>query len=155
MSHPLKRIYEGWTAFLELLQSPFLLAIRLYWGINMMLAGWGKVTHLKDVSGFFDHLGIPFPYANAVMAAGTETLGGLLFAVGFASRIVPVPLLFVMGVAYATAEKESLQAIWTAPDKFVSAAPFLFAFAFLIVLLFGPGKLSVDALLCRNKGTHP
>ena len=153
MSTSLKRIYDGWIALLDLLQSPFLLLVRLFWGYNMLIAGWGKVTNLEKVAGFFGNIGIPFPMVNAVLAAGTETLGGLLFLIGFGSRIVPVPLLFVMGVAYATAEKEALAAIWTDPDKFTGAAPFLFAFAFLIVLLFGPGKFSVDAFLAKRKAS--
>ena len=149
---PLTRIYHGWTAVLDLLQSPFLLLIRLYWGVSIILSGWGKVMNLEKVTGYFANLGIPFPQVNALMAAGTETLGGVLFLIGLGGRIVPVPLLFVMGIAYATAEKEALDAIWTDPDKFTGAAPFLFAFAFLIVLLFGPGKFSVDALIAKRKG---
>jgi len=151
MNPILQRLYDGWLALLEILRSPFLLAVRLYWGINLMLGGWGKLTDLKTVTGYFDSLHIPFPQLNALLAACTETFGGLLFALGFASRIVPVPLLFVMGVAYATAEQDSLKAIWTDPDKFVSATPFEFAFAFLLVLLFGPGKLSIDGWLGRKK----
>ena len=43
-------------------------------------------------------------------------------------------------------------AITSEPDKFTGATPFLFLFACLIVLAFGPGKLSLDALLGKNKG---
>jgi putative oxidoreductase len=63
---------------------------------------------------------------------------------------VAVPLIFCMFVAYGTAEKEALMAITSDPDKFTSAAPFLFLLAALIVLAFGPGKLSLDALLFKK-----
>jgi len=53
-------------------------------------------------------------------------------------------------VAYATADKEALLAITSDPDKFVSAAPFLFLLAAVTVLAFGPGRISVDALLGRK-----
>jgi putative oxidoreductase len=56
-----------------------------------------------------------------------------------------------MCVAYATADKEALHAIFTNPDKFLSADPFLFLFAALIVFVFGPGKISLDALLFKKK----
>ncbi len=36
------------------------------------------------------------------------------------------------------------------PDLFFAAAPFLFLFASLIVLIFGPGKISVDHLLAKK-----
>ncbi|HEY8966980.1 MAG TPA: DoxX family protein [Candidatus Methylacidiphilales bacterium] len=147
----LKRIHDGWTAALDLLQSPFLLLVRLYWGIMIVESGWGKLTGLDKVAGYFSSLGIPLPMLNACLAAGTETLGGILFVLGLGGRIVPVPLLFVMAIAWATAERDALAAIWTDPDKFTASTPFLFAFAFLIVLIFGPGKLSLDALLCRKK----
>ncbi len=57
-----------------------------------------------------------------------------------------------MVVAYATAEREALQSIFTNPDKFTSADPFLFMLAAIIVLLFGPGPISADGLLQRVFG---
>jgi putative oxidoreductase len=56
-----------------------------------------------------------------------------------------------MCVAYATAERAALGAIFTDSDKFVSAAPFLFLLASAIAFAFGPGKLSLDAALGRDK----
>ncbi len=148
----LTALYARWIALLEWLQAPFLLAVRLYWGGNFVLTGWGKVTHLSKIADYFASLGIPFPQANACAAATVETVGGFLLLIGLGSRIVTVPLLFVLGVAYATAESDSLRAIWTDPDKFTAATPFLFALACLVVLLFGPGLLSVDAWIgCRRK----
>jgi putative oxidoreductase len=55
-------------------------------------------------------------------------------------------------VAYWTADRDALNAIVSDPDKFVTAAPFLFLLAGLIVLAFGPGKLSLDALLGGKSG---
>jgi putative oxidoreductase len=147
-----ERLYTGWTALLAWLQAPFLLALRLYWGGSFVLAGWAKLMHLAKIADYFSGLGIPFPQANAIAAASVESVGGLCLVLGLFSRIVTVPLLFVLGVAYATAESDALHAIWTEPDKFTGATPFLFAFACLVVLLFGPGLLSLDALLCRRKG---
>ena len=41
------------------LRSPFLLAIRLYWGWQFMQTGWGKMSDIHKVVGFFTQLGIP------------------------------------------------------------------------------------------------
>ena len=49
-----------------------------------------------------------------------------------------------MLVAYLTAENEALHAFFSDPDKFVSATPFQFMFAALLVLIFGPGAFSLD-----------
>ena len=132
------------------LQSPLLLVIRLYWGWQFAQTGWGKLTNLERTTGFFESLHIPMPKLNAIMAGGTECLGGMLLALGLFARPASVPLIFTMLVAYATADREALQAITSDTDKFVTAAPFLFLLAALIVLAFGPGKLSLDAIFGRG-----
>ncbi len=132
------------------LQSPLLLVIRLYWGISFAQTGWGKLTNLERTAGYFGELGIPMPKLNALMAGATECGGGLLLALGLLARPATVPLIGTMVVAYITADREALLALGSDPDKFVTAAPFLFLYASLLVLAFGPGKFSVDALLTRR-----
>ncbi len=134
------------------LQSPLLLAVRLYWGWQFAQTGWGKLMNLDRTAGYFESLGLPLPKVNAVMAGGTECVGGALLALGLFARPASVPLIFTMLVAYWTADRDALNAIVSDPDKFVTAAPFLFLLASLLVLVFGPGKLSLDALLGRNQG---
>jgi len=146
----LRPLLAKFDSFADFLQSPLLLAIRLYWGWQFVQTGWGKLNHLDRTTGFFESLHIPLPKVNAIMAGSTECLGGALLALGLFARPASIPLIFTMIVAYATADREALQSIVSDPDKFVSAAPFLFLLASLIVLVFGPGKLSLDAL--RGKG---
>lgn len=134
------------------LQSPLLLGIRLYWGWQFAQTGWGKLTHLDRTAGFFDTLNIPLPKVNAVLAGAAECGGGLLLAVGLFARPAAVPLIVTMLVAYYTADNDALRAIFSDPDQFVTAAPFLFLLASLIVLVFGPGKLSLDAMLGGKAG---
>ncbi len=55
-----------------------------------------------------------------------------------------------MLVAYIAADREALFSIVSNPDKFTAAAPYTFLIASFIVLIFGPGKASVDALLARG-----
>ena len=133
-----------------LLESPFLLAIRLWWGWSFFLTGKGKLMNLEKTTGFFTDLGLPLPKLNAIAAGSVECLGGLLLLAGLFSRLVSVPLMFTMIVAYATADREAVQAIFGDPDKFTGAAPFLFLLASAIVFIFGPGKLSLDALLFKK-----
>ena len=54
-----------------------------------------------------------------------------------------------MMVAYVTADFEAFSSIFSDPDKFVAAAPFPFLLVALLVLAFGPGALSLDALIKR------
>jgi len=152
---PLRPVLARLDTVADFLQSPLLLVIRLYWGWQFAQTGWGKLTHLDRTAGFFESLNIPAPKLNAVMAGGTECLGGALLALGLFARPASVPLIFTMLVAYWTADREALTALTSDPDKFVTATPFLFLLASLVVLAFGPGKLSVDALLGRKGASTP
>src|SRR5580693_6290918 len=129
------------------LASPFLLALRLYWGWQFTQTGWGKLTDIGKVIHFFTDLGIPAPVLNAYFVSALEFGGGLLLLVGLGSRLIALPLVIDMIVAYITADREALFSIISSPDKFMAAAPFTFLVASLIILIFGPGKVSVDALL--------
>ena len=131
----------------DCLQSPLLLAIRLYWGYGFYQTGTGKLHNFERTLGFFTQLGLPFPRANVYAASLTEAGFGILLALGLFTRVSALPLIGVMGVAYATAQREALMAIFSDPDKFVSADPFLFLLAAVIALAFGPGAWSVDRLI--------
>jgi putative oxidoreductase len=135
------------------LQSPFLLAVRLYWGWQFMQTGWGKLSDIGKVIGFFTDLGIPAPALNAYFVSALEFGGGLLLILGLGSRLIALPLVINMIVAYITADREALFSILSSPDKFTSAAPYTFLIASLIVLIFGPGKISTDAVLTGRIGS--
>jgi putative oxidoreductase len=141
--------YEFLAAGASSLKSPFLLAVRLYWGWQMFVAG---SAHLSDVPAMverFTEWGVPFPLFNVYLSAITEIVCGLLLAAGVASRLIAVPLIINFCVAYLTASREVLLNIFNDPDAFVSDAAFLFLLASLIVFIFGPGVLSVDGILKR------
>ena len=134
------------------LQSPFLLAVRLYWGWQFMQTGWGKLTDIGKVVQFFTDLGIPAPALNAYFISALEFGGGMLLILGIGSRLTALPLAVDMIVAYIAADREALLSIFSNPDKFTAAAPYTFLVASLIVLVFGPGKYSLDALLATRRG---
>ena len=142
----LNSLYQLEVRAMQYAQDGFLLLIRLYWGWQFFLTGRGKLMNIERTAEFFGSLGIPLPTLNAYAAGATECFGGLLLLAGIASRISTIPLIGTMCVAYLTAHGEQLRAIVSNPDAFVTAPPFLFLLAAVIVLLFGPGRLSVDAL---------
>jgi putative oxidoreductase len=131
-------------------RDPLLLIIRLYWGWQFFQTGKGKLMDLDKVTGFFTELHLPFPRINAILAGSTECFGGLLLLLGLFTRVITVPLIFTMIVAYWTADNEAVKAIFSDPDKFTEATPFLFLYACLIVFAFGPGCFSVDELIKRK-----
>jgi putative oxidoreductase len=52
-----------------------------------------------------------------------------------------------MFVAYWTADREALFSIFSNPGKFYGADPYPFLFAAIMILAFGPGAFSLDALI--------
>ncbi len=135
----LRRSYRLLIRAGESLQSPLLLAIRLYWGWQFFGTGKGKLMDIANKTEFYQSLHLPFPKFNVYLAGGTECFGGLLLLVGLGSRLVSIPLIFTMTIAYLTADIETVKHIFDDPDKFVSAAPLVFMVASVIVLCFGPG----------------
>ena len=95
----------------------------------------------------FTEWGVPFPTFNVYLSGITEIVCGLLLVAGFASRLITIPLIINFCVAYLTASREVLLKIFNDPDAFVSDAAFLFLLASVIILIFGPGALSVDGIL--------
>lgn len=140
----LQSVLDRVAAFLA---DPFLCAIRLYWGWQFFLTGKGKLSNVEATSEFFASLGLPAATAQATLAGATECFGGLLLLVGLASRLVSMPLIGTMVVAYLAAHREVVVDLWQDSDAFVSAPPFLFLLASIIVFVFGPGRWSVDGLL--------
>jgi putative oxidoreductase len=144
----------GWHALfvriMSSLQPALLLVIRLYWGWQFAQTGWGKLHNLPHVVEFFTNLGIPAPGFTAVFVSLFEFVAGILLALGLLSRIAALGIVIDMLVAYSTADHEAFTSFFSDPDKFASAAPFIYLFVGLIVLVFGPGKYALDSLLAKK-----
>ena len=147
---PLERLYRLLIRVANSLQSPFLLLVRLYWGVQFAQDGWGKLHNLDKVTDFFTSLGLPAPGLTAAFIGGLELVGGVLLAIGLGSRLIALLLTCNMLMAYVTADREAFLSFFSDPDKFYGATPYTYLFASLIVLIFGPGKFSVDALLAKR-----
>lgn len=147
--------YRLLVSWLNRLQSPFLLLLRIYFFWQLFQTGQGKLTNLEKVSDYFASLGIPLPGVSATITGLFETFGSLLLIVGLASRLTAIPITVVMIVAYLTGDFEAVTKFFSDPDKFVKADPFPFLFTALIILVFGPGTFSLDALIARLMGQKP
>ncbi|MDX2227356.1 MAG: DoxX family protein [Verrucomicrobiae bacterium] len=154
--------------WLHPLQDVFLFGIRLYWGFLFFQTGWGKLINHERTAGYFQSLGIPMPGLNAFVAGSTECFGGLLLLLGLASRIISLPLAFTMCIALLTAFGSNIaqsyhsEGFMEALGTLTGADPFPFLMTALIVLLFGPGRISLDAAIGRfcckqaeNKNSKP
>ena len=141
------KTYARVFGLIDYLQSPLLLAVRLYWGWQFFETGKGKLGDISNVVDFFTSLNIPHPMFNAYLVGYTEMIGGALLFLGLGSRLISFPLTINMTMAYVTADREALSQIFSDPGKFYAADPYTFFFASLLILIFGPGKISLDGLI--------
>jgi len=149
-----KKWYQTEIRYVSYAQPALLFLLRLYFGYGFFKAGLGKLENIENTDEYFAGLDIPLPTLNAYLAGATECFGGLLLLLGAASRVVTIPLIFTMLVAYATQHLDELWPLWTLrddgsynPATFFKAAPFPYLLTAMIVLLFGPGAFSIDGLL--------
>jgi putative oxidoreductase len=136
---------EVWL--LDHVKHVVLLILRLYFGWGFISAGLGKLLNVETHTGFFRDWGIPLPMLNVYLAGTTETVCGFLLMIGLASRVITIPLIGTMIVAYLTAHTEQFYALWGNTPLFFKAPPFPYLFTCLVVLLFGSGRLSADGII--------
>lgn len=165
------KLYRTLIAAGDATQPVVLLLLRLYFGIGFAQAGWGKLANPQAAAADFASWGIPMPEFNVYAAGLTELVFGVMLAIGLLARLVSLPLIGVMIVAYLTAHRPEVFIQLTADfervgvfdsgfrfgrmlSDFVAAAPFMHLVTCVIVLCFGPGKLSVDHALSRTVPDH-
>ena len=150
------RVGETFAAVCSFFQPIFLFVLRLYIGYEAAISGWAHLHHVAQTTQFFVSLGIPLPKLNVYISGITELVGGVLLLVGLFSRLISIPLVFNFAVAIITYEASNSRQMLLHPftdDNFsnvvISDTAFPFFFVSLMILLFGPGDLSLDELVIK------
>lgn len=117
-----------------------LLFLRVFAGLSLALAhGVGKFPPSERFIGGAAEMGFPLPVLFAWAAALSESVGGLLLAVGLITRPAAFFILVTMLVAAFVRQ---------AGDPFLERElALLYGAVALQFLLTGPGRLAVDALV--------
>lgn len=122
------------------------LVTRLTMGWMFLVAGWGKLMNLSQVSEYFASLGIPAPYVQAAVVGAVEFIGGIALIAGLATSAFSTLLLLVMLVAIYTAKRSEL----TSFIGIISVDEVLYAMLLLWLAVYGAGKYAVDAI-CKKR----
>jgi putative oxidoreductase len=125
------------------------LIMRIIVGYTFMLSGWGKLTHLEQVTENFVGWGIPFPNILTPFVSGVEFFGGTMLILGLFTRIPAAMLAVVMVVAIKVAKWSDVDSLETLLG-FEEATYFA---AFMWLAIAGPGAASLDRLLV-NAARH-
>jgi putative oxidoreductase len=119
---------------------------RLTIGWVFLQSGWGKLTNLSKVVGFFTELGIPAPQFQAPLAATAEFVCGALILIGLFTRVATLPLIVTMTVAILTAKKGDIHEL---SDLF-GTSEYLYIVILLWLGAYGAGQISFDAVFARR-----
>ena len=143
------------------------LFLRLMAGGVFLWEGILKFVYVNQGVGRFTKLGMPFPHLTANFVGYLEIAGGLLLLSGLMTRLIAIPFIIEMIVAILST-KISLYlgtsplplppsppqvGIWAVLHEVRSEYAQLLTSAFLLIN--GPGKWSLDALLQRNRSAKP
>jgi len=120
-----------------------LLFIRIGIGVVFIVAGWGKLTGIEGVQGFFGDVGIPMAGLMAWIVAIIEFFGGIMVLTGLYPRVPALLLGIIMIVAIITVKME---------QGFGSMrVDLLLLLMSVAIYLTGSGKYSIDNLLNQKE----
>jgi len=137
--------------------------IRLMAGAVFFWEGVLKFVYVNQGVGRFTKLGFPAPHFTATADGWFEIIGGILLLTGFMTRVITVPFIIEMVVAMASTKiplylgtsplplppVPPQVGFWAVLHEIRSEYAQLLNCAFLLVV--GPGRWSLDALLGRNR----
>jgi putative oxidoreductase len=134
--------------------------MRLLVGFGFMEHGWSKLSKGPDVfAGILGQLGVPLPYVAAWLTIGTEIVGGLALLLGAFVVWASIPTAAVLLVAMVTVHLQygfssvKLQSVSSSGARFGPVGyelDLLYLAALLVIVLQGPGPLSIDNLRQRR-----
>ncbi len=149
----LTALHAALGRLLDHLQSPLLLATRLYVGWQFWKSGWLKVTSWSDTLDLFRteyHVPVLPPEIAAVTGASGELFFPALLFLGFFSRAGALGAFFVNAMAVISYRQVLLAEGFEA----ALAQHILWGFMLLLLAVFGSGSIAVDSWLQRRNAAR-
>ncbi|MEO6541045.1 MAG: DoxX family protein [Ferruginibacter sp.] len=116
-----------------------MLLLRLGFGILMMHTGYNKLVHFSEYQGkFMNFLGMGSSMSLALVVFA-EFFCSMFLILGLFTRFAAIPLIIVMCVALFKAHNGQVFG-----DGQTAA---LYLTGYLVLLLVGPGRVSVDSMI--------
>jgi len=143
----MKTLIEKLRNFASKLDNLVLLLIRLVLAYGFYTPAKMKWNDISAIGEWFASMNYPLPMLNAYLAGITEAAGVLLLFLGLGTRLIAVPLIFVMLVAIFTVH------IGNGFDAGNNGfeIPFYYIAMLLTLIVYGSGKFSVDNLISKKK----
>jgi putative oxidoreductase len=128
-----------------------LLFLRLICGVGIAFHGYGKIQTPLNWMGADS----PVPAPLQFLAAVSEFFGGIAIAVGFLTPLACLGVMSTMFVAILShLTNEATPTYFVKPGRVPGDAyelPLIYFVMALSIILCGPGKVAIDALIFRKK----
>jgi putative oxidoreductase len=150
IAHSAARLDASLARVFEPLQALLLLALRVYVAWQFLKSGWLKLTSWSTTLDLFrEEYRVPLlpPEAAAIAGTAGELLFPVLLILGLQGRAAALGLAAVNGMAVISYRHVLFE------EGFEAALGqhVLWGVMLLVLLVFGPGRLAVDALLHRGR----
>ena len=101
-------MYNKFRNALSIIEDIAPLIFRFLLAYVFYVTGMMKLNGFEGTVYWFEHiLNIPFPTLNAFLATATEVAGFVLLFLGLGTRLISIPLFFVMIVAMVTVHMDN------------------------------------------------
>jgi putative oxidoreductase len=135
---PLARLYRNVVAWIDKLQSPFALIVRLYLAKVFFMSGLTKIQDWNITLSLFQneyHVPLLPPAVAAALGTTAELSLPVFLVLGFGTRLAAVAL-FVFNIVAATSYPDLSDA--GLKDHILWGA------LMLVLFVYGPGRLALD-----------
>jgi putative oxidoreductase len=153
IAHTVARFNALSAAVLGPLQPALLLVLRVYVSWQFLKSGWLKLRDWETTQYMFqEEYRVPLlsPGIAAVLGTAGELVFPSLLIAGLLSRYAAAGLTAVNFVAVVS----YTHVLMSEGFEAALGQHYLWGLMILVVLLFGPGRLSLDAALAERSGAH-
>ena len=121
--------------------SVLILALRIFFGVLFFLHGLDKMTNFNDLSLDYPSVMGLGSYTTLMLSIFTEFCCSLFLIAGLITRIITIPMILAMAVAFFDIHDAMM------PEGELALIYFI---TFIILFFVGPGRYSVDFLIDRR-----
>ena len=128
--------------------SVLILALRIFFGVLFFLHGLDKLTNFNDLSLDYPSVMGLGSYTTLMLSIFTEFCCSLFLIAGLITRIITIPMIIAMGVAFFDIHDAMM------PDGELAL---IYLITFFILFIIGPGRYSFDYLIdirIKNEQKH-
>ena len=118
--------------------SFLILALRIFFGVLFFLHGLDKLTNFNDLSLDYPSVMGLGSYTTLMLSIFTEFCCSLFLIAGLITRIITIPMIIAMGVAFFDIHDAMM------PDGELAL---IYLITFFILFIVGPGRYSFDYLI--------